>query len=127
MAKSTKTQSCCGTQASNTGCGFKIESVISVDERGQMVLPKDLRERAGIQPGDKMALVPHPSPQATVVDPDLSGLGDGSCPGRIVQVPSIIAGVLSPPGAARRMGQQPPTFSRQSEPRASSPANVRAG
>lgn len=36
---------------------FKIESLISIDERGQMVLPKDVREKAGIKPGDKMALV----------------------------------------------------------------------
>lgn len=30
---------------------------MSVDERGQMVLPKDLREKAQIKPGDKLALV----------------------------------------------------------------------
>lgn len=37
------------------GC-CRIESLVSVDERGQMVLPKDVRERAGIRPGDKLAL-----------------------------------------------------------------------
>ena len=31
--------------------------MVSLDERGQMVLPKDLRERAGIAPGEKLALV----------------------------------------------------------------------
>ena len=40
----------------NTGC-CRVESLISVDDRGQMVLPKELRERAGIQPGDKLALI----------------------------------------------------------------------
>jgi len=35
----------------------KVESLIGVDERGQMVLPKDLREKANIKPGDKLALV----------------------------------------------------------------------
>ena len=35
----------------------RVESLISVDERGQMVLPKELREKAGIQPGDKLALI----------------------------------------------------------------------
>lgn len=35
----------------------KVESVVSVDERGQMVLPKELRERAKIKAGDKFALV----------------------------------------------------------------------
>ena len=35
----------------------KIESIISVDERGQMVLPKDLRDKANIRAGDKLAIV----------------------------------------------------------------------
>lgn len=34
-----------------------IEALIAVDERGQMVLPKDVRESAGIRPGDKLALI----------------------------------------------------------------------
>ena len=35
----------------------RVESIVSVDERGQMVLPKDIRERAKIRPGDKLAVV----------------------------------------------------------------------
>lgn len=38
------------------GC-CSVEAVVSVDERGQLVLPKELRERAGIRPGDKLAVV----------------------------------------------------------------------
>jgi len=38
-----------------TSC--KVESLVSVDERGQMVLPKEIREKANIQAGDKLALV----------------------------------------------------------------------
>jgi antitoxin PrlF len=34
-----------------------VEAVLSVDERGQMVLPKEVREKAGIRPGDKLALI----------------------------------------------------------------------
>jgi AbrB family looped-hinge helix DNA binding protein len=34
-----------------------VEAVLSVDERGQMVLPKDVREKAGIRTGDKLALI----------------------------------------------------------------------
>ncbi|MDD1727992.1 MAG: AbrB/MazE/SpoVT family DNA-binding domain-containing protein [Methanospirillum sp.] len=45
------------------GCGCapkaacKVESVLTIDDRGQMVLPKDVRERADIKPGDKLALI----------------------------------------------------------------------
>jgi bifunctional DNA-binding transcriptional regulator/antitoxin component of YhaV-PrlF toxin-antitoxin module len=35
----------------------KVEAIVSVDERGQMVLPKDLRDRANIRAGDKLAAV----------------------------------------------------------------------
>ncbi len=35
----------------------KVESIVTVDERGQMVLPKDIREKAKIKPGDKLAVV----------------------------------------------------------------------
>ena len=34
----------------------KVEALVSVDERGQMVLPKELREKANIRPGDKLAI-----------------------------------------------------------------------
>jgi antitoxin PrlF len=37
------------------GC-CDVEAIVSVDERGQMVLPKDVRERAGIRPGEKLAV-----------------------------------------------------------------------
>lgn len=39
------------------GSGCRVEAVLSVDERGQMVLPKDVREKAGIGTGDKLALI----------------------------------------------------------------------
>lgn len=56
MTKKEKTADCCGS--ANLGMGsLKVESVISVDERGQMVLPKEIREKANISPGDKFALV----------------------------------------------------------------------
>lgn len=38
-------------------CGCIVEAVLSVDERGQMVLPKDVRQKAGIRSGDKLALI----------------------------------------------------------------------
>ena len=36
---------------------YRIEAIVSVDDRGQILLPKELRERAGLQSGDKIALV----------------------------------------------------------------------
>ncbi len=44
MAK--KETSCC-----------KVESVVSIDDRGQMVLPKEIREKAQISAGDKLAVI----------------------------------------------------------------------
>jgi AbrB family looped-hinge helix DNA binding protein len=38
------------------GC-CKVEAILNVDERGQMVLPKDIREKAGIKAGEKLALI----------------------------------------------------------------------
>ena len=39
------------------GACCKVESVVGVDDRGQLVLPKDLRVRAKVKAGDKMAVV----------------------------------------------------------------------
>ncbi|GAB6286431.1 MAG: hypothetical protein STSR0009_26320 [Methanoregula sp.] len=50
------TNSAACTSCGTTG-GCKVESILTVDERGQMVLPKDVRERAGIRQGDKLALI----------------------------------------------------------------------
>jgi len=47
MAQKDKAETCC----------CKVEAVISVDERGQMVLPKETRDKAGIRAGDKLALI----------------------------------------------------------------------
>ena len=49
-----KSVNCCKTDALD---GFQVEAVVSVDERGQMVLPKEVREKAGIRAGDKVAVV----------------------------------------------------------------------
>ena len=47
---------CCASSGNDQPC-CKVESVVSVDERGQMVLPKDLREKANIKAGDKLAVI----------------------------------------------------------------------
>ena len=51
MVKQEK-DNCCSV----AGC-CKVEAVISIDERGQMVLPKELRDKAKIRAGDKLAIV----------------------------------------------------------------------
>jgi len=42
----TKIKKCC-----------KIDAVVTVDAKGQIVLPKDLRESANIKPNDKLAII----------------------------------------------------------------------
>jgi antitoxin PrlF len=46
-----------GCASCGPGPACRVEAVLSVDDRGQMVLPKDVRERAGIQTGEKLALI----------------------------------------------------------------------
>jgi AbrB family looped-hinge helix DNA binding protein len=41
--------------AKGPGC-CAVEAIVTVDERGQMVLPKELRAKAGIKAGDKLAV-----------------------------------------------------------------------
>jgi len=42
---------------SSCGSECKIESIVTMDSKGQIVLPKDLRERMGFQPNQKIALI----------------------------------------------------------------------
>jgi AbrB family looped-hinge helix DNA binding protein len=56
MQKKSKKEACTHSKNQPLTC-CKVESVVSVDERGQMVLPKDLREKAHIHAGDKLAVV----------------------------------------------------------------------
>ncbi|MFH1032297.1 MAG: HgcAB-associated protein [Chloroflexota bacterium] len=55
MAENKESSNCCGP-TDFVGC-CKIEALVSVDERGQMVLPKEIRDRAKIRPGEKLALM----------------------------------------------------------------------
>jgi len=56
MKKESNEKGCFLSASNGMGC-CKVESIIGVDDRGQMVLPKEIREKAGIKPGDKLALV----------------------------------------------------------------------
>jgi antitoxin PrlF len=54
MNSGDRSESCC--TPGKMGC-CKVESIVSVDERGQMVLPKEIREKAKIKAGGKLAVV----------------------------------------------------------------------
>jgi len=56
MVKKDENVSCCPSVDREISC-CKVESVISVDDRGQMVLPKEIRDKANIHAGDKLAVV----------------------------------------------------------------------
>jgi AbrB family looped-hinge helix DNA binding protein len=56
MRKTANAASCCGPEA-DPGANCRVESLVSIDDRGQMVLPKELRDRAGIRTGDKLAVI----------------------------------------------------------------------
>ena len=47
----------CNIPLNETVSCCKVESIINIDERGQMVLPKETREKANIRAGDKLAIL----------------------------------------------------------------------
>lgn len=54
MGKKQKDASCCPPGAFGS---CRVDSLVPVDDRGQMILPKELREKAGIRGGDKLAVI----------------------------------------------------------------------
>ena len=39
----------------------KVDALVNIDSRGQIVLPKDIREKAGIKAGDKFVVISYES------------------------------------------------------------------
>ncbi|MCE5296299.1 MAG: AbrB/MazE/SpoVT family DNA-binding domain-containing protein [Euryarchaeota archaeon] len=35
---------------------YSVEGIATIDDRGQMVIPKHVRQAAGIEPGDRLAI-----------------------------------------------------------------------
>jgi len=56
MARANNKESFGKPKRAEKGC-CKVETIVSIDERGQMVLPKELRDKLKIRPGDKLAMV----------------------------------------------------------------------
>ena len=52
---------CCESDSSNSASRgvscCKVDALITIDGRGQIVLPKDIRARAGMEGGDKLAVI----------------------------------------------------------------------
>ena len=37
--------------------GLKVDAIVTIDSKGQMLLPKDLREKTKLKSGDKLAIM----------------------------------------------------------------------
>jgi antitoxin PrlF len=55
-ARKSQVGNCCSPMQ-DEGANCRVEAVLSVDERGQMVLPKEVRDKANIGAGSKLALI----------------------------------------------------------------------
>ena len=47
---------CCDSMGNHADC-CSITAIVSIDEKGQLVLPKDIRNWIGLKAGDKLAVV----------------------------------------------------------------------
>ena len=56
MTQKDESKNCCLPTVRETCC-CKVEALVSVDERGQMVIPKETRDRSNIHAGDKLAII----------------------------------------------------------------------
>ncbi len=49
-------EACCETESPGTKCCC-VDAVITIDGRGQIVLPKEVREKARVKAGDKFVVM----------------------------------------------------------------------
>ncbi|MCG3258170.1 MAG: AbrB/MazE/SpoVT family DNA-binding domain-containing protein [Candidatus Heimdallarchaeota archaeon] len=56
MNTTKKTEPCCPSSTEDLGC-CHIEGVVHVDSRGQIVLPKVLRDKMKISEGDRLIVI----------------------------------------------------------------------
>ncbi len=55
MRRKNQQRDLCASDSSSGCC--RVEAILAIDERGQMVIPKEVRDLAQIRPGDRLALV----------------------------------------------------------------------
>ena len=86
MAEDTSACGCTPNDVASAETCCRIEAVVSVDERGQLVLPKDVRTKLGLLPGEKLAVVSY-------------GEGDRTCCVTLVRADALggaVRGVIGP-------------------------------
>ncbi len=59
----TKEESCFNgeTRGKRTECCCQVDALVSIDGRGQLVLPKEVREKTKIKAGDKFVVISYQS------------------------------------------------------------------
>ena len=55
----TKSRECCDTSPIPEGmkCCCQVDALVTIDGRGQIVLPKDVREKVKVKAGDKFVVI----------------------------------------------------------------------
>ncbi|OLS32714.1 MAG: hypothetical protein HeimAB125_06060 [Candidatus Heimdallarchaeota archaeon AB_125] len=56
MSDKEKNEDCCPSSSEGLGC-CHVEGVVQLDSRGQIVLPKNLREKMNLNEGDKLVVI----------------------------------------------------------------------
>lgn len=51
-----ETKPCCSASTEDLGC-CHVEGIVNVDSRGQIVLPKSLRDKMSIEEGDRLIVI----------------------------------------------------------------------
>jgi antitoxin PrlF len=48
---------CCSNDLDKNISDWNVESILNIDDKGQLVIPKDVRVKANFNAGDKIALI----------------------------------------------------------------------
>lgn len=64
---------------------YEIEAIVSFDDRGQLVIPKDLRKKFNLKAGDKFALISCAPNDAACCDTEDSSMSccDSTAPNQV--------------------------------------------